>query len=255
MFPYLYQSSNITIGSYGVMLAIAYLTGRHIYISNIERSIKKPVNTEALIIALLVFGVIGAKLMFIVKNLDNTNFSFDSITAGSGFSSQGALLAAVLVTIVYSKVTKVKLSSLLDAAAPAAVLAYAIARIGCFLAGDDCWGLNSHLPWAMSFPDGIHKTLPNQTVHPVPLYETIYSLAIWKYLDSVKNSGYADYFQFFRLLLLWGACRFMIEFVSTNPIKFFSMTGSQFGALLMFLSAVTFFSYQKYLSDNKKPGK
>jgi phosphatidylglycerol---prolipoprotein diacylglyceryl transferase len=255
MFPYLYQSPSVAIGSYGVMLAVAYLTGRYVYISNIERRIKQPVNTEALIIALLVFGVIGAKLMFIMKNPNIASFSWSSITAGSGFSSQGAIFAAIIVTVIFSKLSKVKLSQLLDAAAPGAVLAYAIARIGCFLAGDDCWGIDTQLPWSMSFPNGIHKTSPGQTVHPVPLYEMIYSLIIWHYLNISQNREKRPYYQFFKLLLLWGICRFLIEFVSTNPVKMFSMSGSQFGALLMFVVATAFFSYQHFQTHKKKPGK
>jgi len=256
MFPYLYQSPNLTIGSYGIMLAIAYLTGRHLYITQLNQITSIKINTEALIVSLLVFAVIGAKLMFILKNPQIASLSdLRTLTSGSGFSSQGALIAAIVVMFAFSKLSKVKLSLLLDSAAPAAIIAYALARVGCFLSGDDCWGVDSHLPWAMSFPDGIKPTSVGQTVHPLPLYEIVYSVLIWKYLNYSQNRETKPYFQFFKLLLLWGACRFMIEFISTNPIKILSMTGSQFGALLMFLLATIFFSYHNFTTSEKKPGK
>lgn len=246
MFPYIYRSESLSIGSYGVMLAIAYLLGRHLYIRNLNLACKAKINTEALILSLLVFGVIGAKLMFLIKNPQQASlFSLDSLVSGSGFSSQGALLAAILVTLFFSRVTRVKLDLLLDAAAPAAVLAYAIARVGCFLAGDDCYGIDSNLPWAMAFPNGIHKTAPGQLVHPLPLYEVIYSLAIWQYLEQKQKIERKPYYQFFRLLLLWGFCRFWIEMFSTNPTALFGMSGSQVGALLMFMSALAFFIWKK----------
>lgn len=251
MFPYLYQSTDLTIGTYGVMLAIAYLVGRHIYIKRLS-SISKNINTELLIISLLVFGVIGAKLMFLLKNPEEGSLtSWETITSGSGFSSQGAILSAIIVTIIFSKLSKIKLHILLDNAAPAAILAYAIARVGCFLAGDECHGIQSNLPWAMSFPDGIKKT--DVPVHPVPLYEVFYSLIIWQYINHLSQKVNKPYYMFFSLLFLWGICRFVVEFVSTNPVKLLGMSGSQFGALIMFIAASIFF-ISNNLFNNKKAG-
>ncbi|TQV87875.1 prolipoprotein diacylglyceryl transferase [Aliikangiella coralliicola] len=253
MYPYLYQSNTLTIGTYGVMLALAYLIGRHMYIVRINEVSKRPINTEILIISLLIFGVIGAKLMFMVKNPHEADFSdWSSLLSGSGFSSQGAIVAAILVTVLFSQLSKIKLSLLLDAAAPAAAFAYAIARIGCFLAGDDCYGVKSELPWAMSFPHGVAAT--NDKVHPVPLYEALYSLVIWYSLKKYQLKKPKPYFVFFTLLLTWGVCRFLVEFISTNPVKVLGMSGSQFGALLMLLSACTFFAVSYFQTGKKKPG-
>ncbi|TQV74777.1 prolipoprotein diacylglyceryl transferase [Aliikangiella marina] len=253
MFPYAYQSSSITIGTYGVMLAIAYLTGRHLYIKRLETVTSKPINTELLIILLLVFGVVGAKIMFVLKNPERASFSdWSSLTSGSGFSSQGALLGAMLVTYLFSHFNKVSLDKLLDSAAIPAVIAYIIARIGCFLAGDDCYGKPSDLPWAMSFPNGIEVT--HDTVHPVPLYEIGYSILIWFYLTKLQSKSPKPYFMFMHLMLTWGICRFLVEFVAANPIKLMGMSGSQFGALLMFLMGLSYLAIQQLNSRQKKAG-
>jgi len=235
MFPYLYQSNSIQIGSYGLMLAIAYLVGRWLYLVQLEKQSPKLRNTEALIIMLLVFGVVGAKLMFIMKNPSQSHLLFN----GMGFSSQGAILGAMLATWLFAKVNGVGLYVLLDAAAPAAILAYALARVGCFLSGDDCYGIATDLPWAMSFPHGIAPT--TTMVHPVPLYEIIYSVLIFTLLIKNQHKKLIPYQQFFTLLGLWGISRFLVEFVSSNPKVIGFMSGSQFGALLMFIAAVAFF--------------
>jgi len=235
MFPYLIKSDTFTIGSYGLMLAIAYLVGRWFFLKTLDQSKPAISNTEILIIMLLVFGVVGAKLMFIVKNPDKQSLLF----SGTGFSSQGAILGAILATYLFTHFQKVKLSRILDAAAPAAILAYAIARVGCFLSGDDCYGIPTDLPWAMSFPQGIAPT--TQTVHPVPLYEIAYSLVIFVILLKRQNKKNIPYSQFFVLLGLWGISRFLVEFVSSNPKIVIGMSGSQFGALLMFVVASIFF--------------
>ncbi len=235
MFPYLIKSDSFTIGSYGLMLAVAYLVGRWFFLNTLEKSKPAISNTEVLIILLLVFGVLGAKLMFILKNPEKQSL----LLSGTGFSSQGAILGAMIATYLFTYFHKAKLSQILDAAAPAAILAYAIARIGCFLSGDDCYGITTDLPWAMSFPQGIAPT--SLHVHPVPLYEIAYSLVIFAILLKRQNKNNIPYSQFFVLLGLWGACRFLVEFVSSNPKIILTMSGSQFGALLMFLFAAIFF--------------
>lgn len=255
MFPYIYQSPGFTLGSYGLMLALAYLAGRYVYVKQLNSITNIKLNTEALVISLLLFGVLGAKIMFIAKNHSISSINWQLVTSESGFSSQGAILAAILVTLVFSKLSRVKLHLLLDNAAPAAILAYGIARLGCFLSGDDCWGANTNLPWGMSFPNGIAPTEKGQYVHPVPIYEILYSGIILLYLNYQKKQQPKPYFIFFNLLLLWGACRFLVEFVGNNPIKLYGMSGSQVGALLMFLTAVIFFFNQQFLIDKKKPGK
>jgi len=240
MYPYLYQSSSLTIGSYGLLLAIAYLVGRWYFLTQLETRAPEIKHSEILIILLLVFGVVGAKLLFLLKNPDKTGL----IYSGEGFSSQGALLGALLATYLFTYWQKAKLHKILDFAAPAAILAYGIARIGCFLAGDECHGIASDLPWAMSFPQGLDPV--QEKVHPVPLYEIIYSIAIFVYLIKRQNRKTQPFSQFFVLLGLWGICRFLVEFVSSNPKIILSMSGSQFGALLMAIAAaIYYFGYYR----------
>ncbi len=236
MYPNIYSSDNFTLGSYGLFLAIAYLTGRWYFLARLAEKAPNAKNTELLIIMLLLLGVLGAKLMFLLKNPEKSDLLF----SGTGFSSQGALLGALLATYIYTQLNKVKLHKLLDAAAPAAILAYAIARVGCFLSGDDCHGIASSVPWAMAFPNGIEPTL--EKVHPVPLYEIIYSLLIFAFLVTRDEKQQKPYEQFFTLMGLWGLCRFLVEFLTTNERILWFMSGSQIGAFMMLIASLLYFS-------------
>jgi phosphatidylglycerol:prolipoprotein diacylglycerol transferase len=240
MFPYIYKSSNFAVGSYGLMLAIAYLVGRWYFLTKLQKASPKLQSGELLIIMLLVFGVVGAKLMFLLKNSDSAHL----MLSGTGFSSQGALIGAILASVLYSRYANIRFSILVDSGAPAAILAYAIARVGCFLSGDDCYGIPTSLPWAMSFPNGVAAT--EQLVHPVPLYEIGYSVLIFVFIKSRYNEKSSPYHAFFMLLGLWGGCRFLVEFVSANPKVLLGFSGSQLGAAIMLLTAVTFFGLSKY---------
>lgn len=244
MFPYVIRTETITIGSYGLMLAIAYLVGRWYFLSQLDGRKSLTKNSELLIIMLLLFGVVGAKLLFLFKHPEQTALMF----SGKGFSSQGALVGALLAAYVFTLFDRAKFHTILDSAAPAAILAYGIARVGCFLSGDDCYGIPTDLPWAMSFSNGIEPT--NELVHPVPLYEIGYSLVIFVLLLVRKKTVDRPYDQVFTLAGLWGISRFLVEFVSTNERLIFFMSGSQFGALLMFLASLVYF-YRFGLRPNK----
>ena len=57
-----------------------------------------------------------------------------------------------------SSFVKLNFISLADIITPFILLGHGIGRIGCFLVGDD-YGLPTNLPWAVSFPNGIPKTI------------------------------------------------------------------------------------------------
>lgn len=95
-----------------------------------------------LIIFALVFGIIGAKLF---DNLENWNRFIQNPVANmlspSGLTFYGGLIFAAVAIGVYARKKGINLLHLTDAAAPALMIAYAIGRIGCQVAGDGDWGV------------------------------------------------------------------------------------------------------------------
>ncbi|MBS4042988.1 MAG: prolipoprotein diacylglyceryl transferase [Chitinophagaceae bacterium] len=89
-----------------------------------------------------VFGFLGAKIF---HNLENWNdFIQDpigSLISFSGLTFYGGLICATLAIAVYAKKHKIPFLHLADATAPALMIAYAIGRIGCQVAGDGDWGI------------------------------------------------------------------------------------------------------------------
>jgi len=102
-----------------------------------------------------------------------------------------------------------------DAVAPGLAIAYTIARIGCFLVGDD-YGVPSDLPWAMAFPKGLPPT--TERVHPTQIYEIILMGAVFIYLWKVRKKTVPTGWLFSIFLILAGLERFLIEIVrATTP--------------------------------------
>lgn len=95
-----------------------------------------------IIILGLIFGILGAKLF---DNLENWNeFIQDPIGrlfSASGLTFYGGLILATIAICWYAYKRGIKLVHLIDAAAPALMIAYAVGRIGCQAAGDGDWGV------------------------------------------------------------------------------------------------------------------
>ena len=95
-----------------------------------------------IIILGLIFGILGAKLF---DNLENwSDFVKDPVGrlfSASGLTFYGGLIVAAIAICGYAAKKGIKLIHLVDAAGPALLLAYAVGRIGCQMAGDGDWGI------------------------------------------------------------------------------------------------------------------
>jgi phosphatidylglycerol:prolipoprotein diacylglycerol transferase len=140
----------------------------------------------------------------------------------------GAFIGAGLFGALYLLYRRQPVLAYADAAVPAIALGYAVARIGCFLNGDD-FGTVTTLPWAVRFPQGTEAfahhvaqgwvtaqdwlSLP---VHPTQLYHMAVGLLAFLVLSRIRNAPPGT-----RLavgLIGYGALRFVIEFVRGDAV-------------------------------------
>ncbi len=92
----------------------------------------------------LVLGILGAKVFDNLENWDE--FIKDPIGrlfAPAGLTFYGGLIVAAIGVCWYAVKKGVKLLHLLDSAGPALMIAYAVGRIGCQVAGDGDWGIHN----------------------------------------------------------------------------------------------------------------
>ena len=95
-----------------------------------------------IIILGLIFGILGAKLFDSFEHWDE--FIQDPIGrlfSQSGLTFYGGLILAAIAICWYASKKGIKIKHLVDAAAPALMIAYAIGRIGCQVSGDGDWGV------------------------------------------------------------------------------------------------------------------
>lgn len=89
-----------------------------------------------------VFGFLGAKIFDNLENWDRfIQNPIENLFSPSGLTFYGGLICATIAILWYARKKRIHIRHLIDAAAPALMLAYAIGRIGCQVSGDGDWGI------------------------------------------------------------------------------------------------------------------
>lgn len=95
-----------------------------------------------IIILGLIFGIIGAKIFDNLENWDDfMKDPLGRLFSPSGLTFYGGLILAAIAICWYAAKKGIKVIHLVDAAALALLLAYAVGRIGCQVSGDGDWGV------------------------------------------------------------------------------------------------------------------
>ncbi len=95
-----------------------------------------------IVILALVFGILGSKLFDAVEHWDKfIDDPIGTLISPSGLTFYGGLIMAAIAICWFAYRKGIKIRHLVDSAAPAVMIAYAIGRIGCQVAGDGDWGV------------------------------------------------------------------------------------------------------------------
>jgi phosphatidylglycerol:prolipoprotein diacylglycerol transferase len=269
MYPYL-NIGPVHLGTFGLLLWLAAVAGTFVLHKNFVRN---GVDADALnVVALVVVaGVVGAKVWHELQNLHELHVSLSIIGSPGwhhpldvllgflswfrdGFAWFGGMVAGISVLMAQGHSAQFKgpgwkspedpgpvqgarvgAVRMLDLAAPAAAVGYGVGRIGCLLAGDGDYGINTTLPWGVHMASNalVPPNPPNALVQPTPIYELLFSLALfwllWHLGRKPKPVGWLTGLY----LVLAGIGRFLVEFVRINPKIYFhgTMSNAQLAAV------------------------
>lgn len=262
----------------GILLALVYAAYR--YWQGKKEQLPKPKTVvkevyphdrigEITIIA-AVSGIVGAKIFDMIEHLDA--FFADPLGvffSGSGLAIYGGLIGGFLGVSWFLRKHKIPIVPVLDAVAPALMIAYGIGRIGCQLSGDGDWGIVAgampehwFLPdwmWSFNYPHNVAqegvliegctshycRVLP-EGVYPTPFYETVLAFLIGGFLWAIRKRVHIGGMLFFIYLTLNGIERFFIERIRVNPhydVLGFSLSQAQLIAIGLFVIGVAGMGY------------
>jgi phosphatidylglycerol:prolipoprotein diacylglycerol transferase len=217
MHPRLFELGPITVYTYGVLLAAAYLLGLKVAMMRAKSRGLDAVRILDLGIYIIVSALVGAKLLLLIT--DYQSFRADPrellTLARSGGVFYGGLLLAVAVALWYVRRAGLPLWTTCDVFAPGIALGHAVGRLGCFFAGC-CYGKPTNVPWAVRFTDPFAAanvgTPLGVDLHPTQLYEAGAELLILFVLLVTEKRGKPFAGRTFWLyILLYAISRYIIE--------------------------------------------
>lgn len=174
------------VTSYGVALAVALALGAALAVRGAGRAGHDRAATLAAVGFAATGGLVGAALLFFVVEWARAGSLGAALAAGPGLVFYGGFLGGAGALAVVARPLGLPLASWLDAAAvPAAPVAHAVGRVGCFLGGC-CYGAPWNGPWAVLYTHPLARAAhPSVPRHPTPLYEAVGLLAIAAAFASV----------------------------------------------------------------------
>ena len=120
---------------------------------------------------------VGAKMLF---DIQNSQFNLKALLSVKHYMKGGlwgGLLAYFILALPLVLILSKKKREAVDLVAMAVPVPWIFAKIGCFFNGC-CYGKESSLPWAITFPEGARGAPPDIPLHPTQIYEILVVICV-----------------------------------------------------------------------------
>lgn len=225
-------------------------------------------------------GVVGAKIFAVIEDIPALLADpLGTLLSGGGLAIYGGLIGGFVGVAIYLRKKNIPIIHVLDAVAPALIIAYGVGRLGCHFSGDGDWGIIAaaqpsgwFLPdwmWAYDYPHNVLRegiaiegcdwrycTRLAEPVYPTSIYEFLMASIIGGILFALRKPLVAfPGILFFIYLIFNGVERFFIERVRVNQEYDFmgGLTQAQSIAIILFLIGVAgaVYIWRKNSTTNK----
>ncbi|MDI6738771.1 MAG: prolipoprotein diacylglyceryl transferase [Candidatus Edwardsbacteria bacterium] len=214
MLPDILRIGPLTLHSYGLMLAIAFMAG----IMVIERLAgprgfdkNKIIDCTLVIMAA---AIVGSRVFYVLFHLSEYRSNWWSALTvwEGGLTFYGGVLLAVPAGMIFMRRNKLPIWPLADLISPAFALGLGFGRLGCFLNGC-CFGKPSDLPWAVRFPANSAAGALGCPLQPTQLYESLFGFALFVLLLFLIRRKFFPGFLFCLFIALYAVWRFLLDFL------------------------------------------
>ena len=241
LLPLLFKLGPISVHTYGVAMALAFLISIFIIRHEAKRKGFNPDFAYDIVLFAMVGGIIGARFFYVVDHWHDfigNPIQMFAIWQG-GLVFYGGLIGGALAVLGLTRMRKLQIGKVADIVAPSLAIGSAVGRLGCFSNGC-CYGKETALPWGVTFTNRLSSAQPlGVPLHPTQLYEFAYNIAILGILWWARSRVKSDGFLFWMYITLYGLFRFIVEFFRTNPVFYLGMSASQIFSALLFIAGLT----------------
>lgn len=213
MHPILIHIGSFTLYTYGFFLAMGFLAAIWFSKRNARFYDLKPDDISDLFFVILVSGIVGARLLYVIINFEDFRASLLDVFKlwNGGLVFFGGFIGAVAASIVTIRIKKLPFFKTADTIAPGVALGHGIGRLGCFFAGC-CYGRQCDLPIGIEFshPDSLAPL--HVPLHPTQLYMVLANLLLFFILVFLQRRKRFHGMVFLSYIVLYSLFRFVIEF-------------------------------------------
>ncbi|GAC1474083.1 MAG: prolipoprotein diacylglyceryl transferase [Isosphaeraceae bacterium] len=251
-------SLGITVYGFGLMVVLAFYIGLILATWRARREKLDPLVMQDLAVWIVIGGLIGARLLYVVQYWGETITTIGEIFRvwEGGIVFYGSVFGGAVAFFLYRTFRAFPVLPTLDALAPSLALGLALGRIGCFLNGC-CYGARCDIPWlAARFPRSSPPWLAERArglisadapttlpLHPTQLYSALDGLILFALLSAFYPRRRRDGEVIGLLMLTYPVTRFLIERLRDDEAALRSgFTVSQVISLGLFGSALLFWS-------------
>lgn len=211
MDPVAFKLFGLEVRWYGILIALGVVIGTVLALREAKR---RGLNEDTLLDFLLFAipgAIVGARIYYVVFSWDfyKNNPAEILNLRGGGLAIHGAVIAGVIIAIIFSKIRKINFWVIADIVAPSLILGQAIGRWGNF-ANQEAHGGPTNLPWGILI-DGVK-------VHPTFLYESIWNFFVFLFLMWYRKRAKAEGEVFLLYIILYSLARGLIEGLRTDSL-------------------------------------
>ncbi len=267
--PILFNIGPLDVYSYGLMMGIGFLVANYVAVKEFKRKGLGVDFANQVTLIAVVFGIAGSKILSLIENWgDFLKDPLGMAFSPGGLTWYGGFVLAAVIILWAAKRKGFKLARVADALAPALIMGYGVARLGCHFSGDGDYGMPTRLPWGVDYSKGIVPPsaafqgfpqieahypggiVPNNTLlHPTPIYEFLACLLIFYILWRMRKSFSTDGKLFMVYLILAGTERLLVEFIRLNPRLLFGLSEAQLISIILIAVGIIGFSYFQQRSE------
>jgi len=251
MAPKVLDLGSITIHTYGLILALAFIAGIWITSRAASKTGIEPDTIWNLGLIVILAALLGSRFLLLLSNYHYYSRNLRDIFSLSALRSlpvyYGGLLLALAFGVWFLKKKRLSAVRMADLAAPGISLGQAIARIGCLMAGC-CYGKLTTMPWGITFTSeyahentGVPLNIP---LHPTQIYDSIGGFGIFLLLLQRLGKKHFNGQIILEYLILYAILRFITEFFRDDERSFVLyglLSTSQLIASITVLGSIAFY--------------
>jgi phosphatidylglycerol---prolipoprotein diacylglyceryl transferase len=256
MHPILLKIGSVEIRWYGVMIALAFLTGTFLGVREARRKGYDPELIYDLLFYVMIAGIVGARLYYVMVSNPGyfVRHPLDIVAIWrGGLALHGGLIGGLLAGIWFCRKRHLAFWSFADLLTPSIMLGQAVGRGACTLNGCS-YGKPTTLPWAVTFTDPAAQAPHNIPLHPTQFYEMATDILIfmilWKFRTRTRFDG-----QLFLLYAgIYAVARFILEFFRGDSLMVAGLFPvPQVFSVFLFIATLAVYAWRQSASRTVSP--